>query len=59
MFPIAVSDSSTRGAESGSKKYALPSNGLGAEAVEVCTAEEDDIHRNVVRGQLYEPTKFW
>src|ERR1700694_3498975 len=27
--------------------------------VEVCTAEEDDIHRNVVGGQLYDPAKFW
>src|SRR6266566_6060441 len=27
--------------------------------VEVCTAEEDDIHRNVVGGQLYYPAKFW
>ena len=27
--------------------------------VEVCTAEEDDIDRNVIGGQLYDPAKFW
>jgi hypothetical protein len=27
--------------------------------VEVCTPEEDDIHRNVVGGQLYDPAEFW
>jgi hypothetical protein len=27
--------------------------------VEICAAEEDDIHGNVVGGQLDDPAKFW
>src|SRR5215218_3609888 len=27
--------------------------------VEICTTEEDDVHRNVIGGQLDDPAKFW